>query len=463
MPRWQLPPATQESLATADKNGLQVTLVFAQRTFAKNVPPRFSVRFKNISDRPVSLKDAEDSTEWVVRLEDAAGKMPWRLQGLPSDPPDPARATKELGPSEMVEVSTEWGSNRFPFRYESELILNMPIPPVDSLRPGRYRLWLGINLGKSSERNGEKSAFRSDLNLGPVEIEITDKNDPAGVQASEAVNENNAEFQTVTRPQWLIPATGAEIRSSTWPRRHEPHGAMDADQRVRHVRVVLRDEQGNEPVLRQQRERTFIPEPLVLTSRESRTVYRNATLQWTDDGKSLRLGGSDGAGGSWYFDGLKASRYTVHFVFETSQDTLKPVLGRPGKHAIDPNEAPFWMGKVTTRDLVVELAGGRIKEVPAPARKEVGTHESFKGRELYVWRDGDDTLYSLLVGTNRNKSADEIAKGAVKGFEAIKPKLDDLKAGQWVTVWGRQQGDRPPKDAADEVADYCKRIGLKVQ
>ena len=456
-------PTTHESVAAVDKNGLQVTLVLDQRTFARNVPPRFSVRFKNVSDRPVSLKDADDCGQWVIRLEDVASNMPWRLQGLSTDQPEPARRTKELGPGEAVEVSTEWGSNRFPYRYESELVLNLPIPPVQSLRPGRYRLWLGINLKRNPERQGAQMAFLGDFNLGPVEIEISGKDDPAGVQMSEPVIEKNAEFQTVARPHWLIPVIGATSEVQLGLNVTNRTGRSMQINGFDTVRAVLTDAHGTELQLMQQRGRTIVPEPLVLTSRESRTLYRNATLEWSDDGKTLRLGGSDGAGGNWYFDGLKPGRYSVHFVFENGEGMLRPVLGRPAKHAIDPNEAPFWMGKVITKDVVVEVADERMKAVPAPARKMVGGLTSLKGWELYVWRDEDETLYSLLVGTNRNKSADEIDKEAVRGFEAVKAKLDDLKAGQWVTVSGRREGDRPPKDAADKLADYCKRIGLKVQ
>ena len=94
---------------------------------------------------------------------------------------------------------------------------------------------------------------------------------------------------------------------------------------------------------------------MILTSREGRTTYRNATLQWSQDGKSLRLSGSDGAGGQWHLDGLHPGQYTVRLVMENNEDRLKSVLDRPGKHAIDPKNAPFWIGKVTTKDLAVEI------------------------------------------------------------------------------------------------------------
>ena len=92
-----------------------------------------------------------------------------------------------------------------------------------------------------------------------------------------------------------------------------------------------------------------------------------------------------------------------------------------------------------------------------------GTKTSFKGWELYVWQKDGDTNFSLLEGTNRLKTDEEIAKAAVKGIEAIKPKLDELKPGQEVVVLGKNRGDTPPKDQASKVQEYGRKIGLTVQ
>ena len=117
----------------------------------------------------------------------------------------------------------------------------------------------------------------------------------------------------------------------------------------------------------------------------------------------------------------------------------------------------------------IDLAGaqpaagaGDLGVDKAPATRPASL-ESMKGWELYVWQDQGETFCSLLEGTNRNKSDDEITKAAVKGINAIKPKLDELKAGEWVSISDRQGDNKPPKDAAREVADYCRKIGLKPQ
>lgn len=59
-----------------------------------------------------------------------------------------------------------------------------------------------------------------------------------------------------------------------------------------------------------------------------------------------------------------------------------------------------------------------------------------KGLELYVWRDGGKAVYSLLVGTNRNKTEDEITGNplATDSIEAIRLQLGGF-ADSFVTIY----------------------------
>lgn len=117
------------------------------------------------------------------------------------------------------------------------------------------------------------------------------------------------------------------------------------------------------------------------------------------------------------------------------------------------------------------LKGDAAKEMDvlldrfAEQRKEweQDSKTSMKGWELYVWQEKCDTFFSLLRGTNRLKTDDDITKEAVKGIEAIKPKLNELKSGEAVSVVGKKLMEQPPKDQATEIVDYGKKIGLKVQ
>lgn len=91
------------------------------------------------------------------------------------------------------------------------------------------------------------------------------------------------------------------------------------------------------------------------------------------------------------------------------------------------------------------------------------TKTSMKGWELRIWQEKGDSYFSLLPGTNRLKTDEEITKAAVKGFEAIKPKLDELKPGEMVIISGTRKTGVPPRDQVSQVREYCKRIGLKAQ
>ena len=98
------------------------------------------------------------------------------------------------------------------------------------------------------------------------------------------------------------------------------------------------------------------------------------------------------------------------------------------------------------------------KAVAPPAKKT-----SQKGWELYVWQQGGTTYFSLMVGTNRLKTAEEIAKSAVTGVEAIQPQLDQLQKGELVVIHGRRLGTKAPAPPAKQVTEYCEKIGLKTR
>lgn len=88
---------------------------------------------------------------------------------------------------------------------------------------------------------------------------------------------------------------------------------------------------------------------------------------------------------------------------------------------------------------------------------------SMKGWELYIWQQDGDTYFSLLPGTNRLKTDAEITAAAVKGIDAIQPKLDELKAGESVFPCGRRLADQAPEEPAEEIRTYCRKLGLDVQ
>lgn len=105
-----------------------------------------------------------------------------------------------------------------------------------------------------------------------------------------------------------------------------------------------------------------------------------------------------------------------------------------------------------------------------------------KGYELVTWQKDGDWVFTLLSGTNRQKSFDEILaeentftqteliKVTVVGIDAFKELVGHLPKGEWIT-WGGMvlEGEVPsstlyftyPPDAVvDELIKYCKGKGI---
>ena len=62
----------------------------------------------------------------------------------------------------------------------------------------------------------------------------------------------------------------------------------------------------------------------------------------------------------------------------------------------------------------------------------VAGEESMKGYELYSWEKGGQWYFSVLIGTNREKTLEEIqsADVALKGIDELKAVLKSIPAGQ---------------------------------
>lgn len=91
-----------------------------------------------------------------------------------------------------------------------------------------------------------------------------------------------------------------------------------------------------------------------------------------------------------------------------------------------------------------------------------------KGWELYSWQKGNDWSYSILIGTNRLKSYDEVVKNeiVVTGKDSLKLVLDRFPAGETITwlgpgwlasCWGSDYKNLslPPQAIIDEIRQYC--------
>ena len=88
--------------------------------------------------------------------------------------------------------------------------------------------------------------------------------------------------------------------------------------------------------------------------------------------------------------------------------------------------------------------------------------ESMKGYELYSWQDGDHWKFSVLVGTNREKTLDEIKSADIvlSGVDELTSALEKIPAGQYVIWSARETLSFPPEDILEQVEQTCKEQGL---
>ncbi len=85
--------------------------------------------------------------------------------------------------------------------------------------------------------------------------------------------------------------------------------------------------------------------------------------------------------------------------------------------------------------------------------KPTRTKTAFKGWELYIWEENGGPYFALMERTSFLKPKADIDKAAVRGFDAIKRKLDELEPGESIVI----RGTGP----SDQVLEYCKKLGLK--
>lgn len=88
--------------------------------------------------------------------------------------------------------------------------------------------------------------------------------------------------------------------------------------------------------------------------------------------------------------------------------------------------------------------------------------ESMKGYELYSWQDGDQWKFSLLVGTNREKTLEEIksADNVLSGVDELTSTLEKIPAGQYITWSSRETLSFPSDEIRSQVEQVCKDQGV---
>ena len=85
-----------------------------------------------------------------------------------------------------------------------------------------------------------------------------------------------------------------------------------------------------------------------------------------------------------------------------------------------------------------------------------------KGYELYSWQDGSQWRFSILIGTNREKTLEEIKSADVvlSSVDALISTLEEIPAGQYITWSSKETLSLPPDDIIQQVEQTCKDQGL---
>lgn len=98
---------------------------------------------------------------------------------------------------------------------------------------------------------------------------------------------------------------------------------------------------------------------------------------------------------------------------------------------------------------------------------------SMKGWELYSWPSEGGWNYSLLQGTNRLKTYDEVVNGSlvIHGEETLMVLLSKLPKGEFISwigkdwmnaIWSDDPGNlsQPDSSIIKEIKDYCVKNSL---
>jgi hypothetical protein len=95
------------------------------------------------------------------------------------------------------------------------------------------------------------------------------------------------------------------------------------------------------------------------------------------------------------------------------------------------------------------------------------TSYAMKGYELYSWQSDSVWYFSLLTGTNRMKTIDEIMDPAIRldSVEALKAELKKLNAGEFVTWSMIQEYPRlslPDEETISNIRTYSDQLDLNL-
>ena len=104
------------------------------------------------------------------------------------------------------------------------------------------------------------------------------------------------------------------------------------------------------------------------------------------------------------------------------------------------------------------LAGCRTAVQPTATQSA----QSMKGYELYSWQEDNQWKFSLLIGTNREKTLDEIksADTLLSGVDALLSVLEKIPSGETITWSSKATLSFPSDDIIKQVEKFCAGKGI---
>jgi hypothetical protein len=106
--------------------------------------------------------------------------------------------------------------------------------------------------------------------------------------------------------------------------------------------------------------------------------------------------------------------------------------------------------------ILISACGASNQPSPTPLG------ESMKGYELYSWQEANQWKFSLLVGTNREKTLEEIKSADIllSSVDELESVLETIPSGQYITWSSRETLSLPPEDILKRVEQICEDQGL---
>ena len=120
---------------------------------------------------------------------------------------------------------------------------------------------------------------------------------------------------------------------------------------------------------------------------------------------------------------------------------------------------------------LISACGGDASPTPAHMAPSVTSTStparSMKGWELYSWQMQGEWHFSLVVGTNRLKTFEEVSSPGVRvqGIEALRTELSRLASGEQVFWLGQRVPGMawPPDEMIHAIRTYCGELGIQLE